>query len=242
MRAVLLAVVLATACTGEVVEPWQLDHDRIVAVRATPPRIPAGATSTIDTLIDRKGQGPLELPPAVAMVVSPESLASALSFQAGQWVVTAPDEAALAKARMQLKLPDGAPVPLLVGVAFPAAVFPSGEVDDREGLAATKTVWLGEPAPGANPVIDQIAIDNVPVAPMQPLVVGAQVDVPLWSPFEETTAVVNWLTSCGTMHDFDLPQAYLRVEPEDPTEGTLAIVVRTKDGGTSWQLWPIRAE
>lgn len=44
------------------------------------------------------------------------------------------------------------------------------------------------------------------------------------------------------MHDFDLPQAYLRVEEEDMTEGSLAVVVRTDLGGVAWKVWPIRAE
>ena len=45
------------------------------------------------------------------------------------------------------------------------------------------------------------------------------------------------------MHDFDLPQAYLRVEPEnEKRDGHLAVVVRTRDGGVAWQVWPLRAE
>ena len=53
---------------------------------------------------------------------------------------------------------------------------------------------------------------------------------------------VNWLTSCGTMHDYDLPQAYLRVELEDPMEGELAVVLRDARGGVAWRVWPIHAE
>jgi len=43
------------------------------------------------------------------------------------------------------------------------------------------------------------------------------------------------------MHDFDLAMARLRVEPEDPHTGTLAIVVRDALGGVDWHLWPITA-
>jgi hypothetical protein len=45
-------------------------------------------------------------------------------------------------------------------------------------------------------------------------------------PHVDATYNINWLTSCGTMHDFDLAMAHRRVEPEDPHAGTLAIVVR----------------
>jgi hypothetical protein len=71
--------------------------------------------------------------------------------------------------------------------------------------------------------------------------VAAGVDVPLVVDFDDTYTV-NWLTSCGTMHDFDLPRAYLRVEPEDPHAGALGVVVRDARGGVAWRLWPISAE
>ena len=67
------------------------------------------------------------------------------------------------------------------------------------------------------------------------------VDVPL-SISVETEDDVNWLTSCGTMHDFDLPQAYLRVELEDPDRGELAVIRRDELGGVAWRVWQIRAE
>jgi hypothetical protein len=50
------------------------------------------------------------------------------------------------------------------------------------------------------------------------------------------------LTSCGTMHDFDLPQAYLRVETDDPQAGELGVVLRDAHGGVAWKVWPVKAE
>ena len=44
------------------------------------------------------------------------------------------------------------------------------------------------------------------------------------------------------MHDFDLPQAYLEVEADDPTAGELGVVLRDAHGGVAWKIWPIRAE
>jgi hypothetical protein len=57
----------------------------------------------------------------------------------------------------------------------------------------------------------------------------------------DARASVMWLTSCGTMHDFDLAHAVLRVEPGDPHDGELVLVVRDLEGGASWRAWPIRA-
>ena len=238
MKHLVLALLVAlTGCAGDIDEQWQLDHDRIIAVRATPPRIVAGAQAQVDTLVGRKGGRPTEETPPAAQVVSPQSLATALRFDAGRWIVTAPDEARLAMARTELGLPPGAPVPLLVGVAFPETAFPSGLPD--EPIAAIKTVWLGEA--GDNPALETPTVDGVAAPPAPELVVAPLTDVPLSVEVGEHDDV-NWLTSCGTMHDFDLPQAYLRVEAEDPTTGDLAVVVRNELGGVAWRVWSIRAE
>lgn len=237
-RIVVLVALLSSGCFDDVDRIWELDHDRIIAVRATPPRIQSGEQATLDALIGKKGASPSEEVPAVAMVVSPESLASTLSFTGGAWVVTAPEEEQLAAARTELGLEADAPVPLVVGVAFPASVFPSGEI--AEGLAATKTVWLGDTA--ENPVLAPAEVNGVDATMMPEIVVPKGVDVRLRVPFEVTEVDVNWLTSCGTMYDYDLPAAYLRVEDDDSHEGDLAVVVRTDEGGVAWHVWPIRAE
>jgi hypothetical protein len=171
------------------------------------------------------------------MVISPQSLASALRFDGGRWIVTAPDDAKLAEVRAELGIEADKPVPLVVGTAWPATAFPADEKGDP--FAALKTVYLGETA--ENPVLDDMMVNNIDAEASNELVVGKLVDVPLSVNAAETD-VVNWLTSCGTMHDFDLPQAYLRVEVEDMTEGSLAVVVRTDLGGVAWKVWPIRAE
>ncbi len=235
MKYVALLAILV-GCSGELDEQWELDHDRIIAVRATPPRIVSGAESTIDTLVGRKGGRPVEETPPGAQVVSPQSLANTLRFEGGTWIVTAPDEARLAAARVELGLEVGAPVPLSVGVAFPQTAFPSGLRD--EPLAAIKNVWLGDR--GDNPVITP-TIDGVDAPTTTELVVAPLTDVALSVDVGEDDNV-NWLTSCGTMRDFDIAQAFLRVEVEDMQAGDLAVVVRTELGGVAWRVWSIRAE
>jgi hypothetical protein len=226
--AALAAAALAGGCAGDLVEEWQLDHDRIVAVRATPPAIPAGGQAKLDGLIAAKGGRVSERGPEVAIVVSPMSLGGAVAFDGASWVVTAPADAALAAARAELGLDAGARVPLVVGVAY-----------NGQTLGATKTVWLG--AAGANPVLEAMLIDGAPAATRAELVVPRLIDVPL-SVAAGVDDDVTWLSSVGEVIDFDLAEARLRVEEGDPTEGELAVVRRDPDGGVVWQVWPIRAE
>jgi hypothetical protein len=76
--------------------------------------------------------------------------------------------------------------------------------------------------------------------PETEIVVGKLVDVPLSVEALETDEI-NWLTSVGEMHDFDLPNAYLRVEEDNElNEGELAVILRDDKGGVTWQVWPIR--
>jgi len=90
-------------------------------------------------------------------------------------------------------------------------------------------------------VIDPITIDGTDALAESQLTVAPATKIPLAVVFDDTYNI-NWLTSCGTMHDFDLATAYLRVEPEDPQSGTMAVVVRDNQGGVDWHLWPIAAQ
>jgi hypothetical protein len=218
-----LLLVLVTACADDIDPPWQLDHDRIIAVRATPPHVPAGATSQLDLLVGHKGAPTSMQAPDAAQVVSPMSLADTLSGT----TITAPSEDRLDAARTELGLDPGAPVPLVIGVAVASPQ-----------LAATKTVWLGDSAD--NPQLDDMMIMDAP-APAGAIVVPPLTDVHLSVEADDSVDIVNWLTSCGTMHDFDLHKAYLRVEKDDPTTGELAVILRDDKGGVAWQVWPISA-
>jgi hypothetical protein len=217
----------ATACMGDIDPPWQLSHDRIVAVRAEPPGITAGQTSRIDALLAHKGSMTSVATPELAAVTSPTSLSDVLSISGGTWVVTAPGDDRMAAARSELQLDPGAPVPLQIGVSY------AGQT-----LVATKTLTLGQPA--ANPTLNGLLVNGQP--PGDALTVGKLVKVPLSIDADNINFDVDWLTSCGTMHDFDLPQAYLEVEAGNPTAGELGVVLRDAFGGVAWQIWPIHAE
>jgi hypothetical protein len=220
MKALVL-VVLVAGCAGDLVEPWELDHDRIIAVRATPPRIPAEATAQLDVLVAHAEAKPTTRAPDAAHVVSPASLASALAGA----TITAPSETALAAARGELGLSASAPVPLVISMMV-------------NGFTATKTVWLGEAAD--NPPLVGLQIANT--EPAAELVLPADTNVPLEVLADDSTDNVTWLTSCGTMHDFDLSRAYLRIEPDDAQVGELVLVLRDPRGGVTWRVWPVRAE
>jgi hypothetical protein len=228
---VLLAVSIAlfAGCIDDLPLEWDLDYTRIVAVRAEPPGIVSGEVSTITSLIANEGAPALELPPEGAVVVAPMSLASSLVATNGQWTVTVPDEAALQAARTELGLMPGAPVPLSVGVSYQAG-----------SLLAVKTVYLGETR--TNPSIDSATINGEPLRDKTELVIDAAVETRL---FVEAVLEddINWLTSVGTMSDYDLPtSAYIKVDDDDRLEGEFALVFRDARGGVTWRVWPMRAE
>jgi hypothetical protein len=200
-------------------------------VRAKPPSIASGETSTIDALLGTKGAKTSVAPPEEATVTSPTSLADALVNDHGTWKVVAPSEDRLAAARTELHLAAGAPVPLEIGVAY-----------DNQALIATKAVFLG--ASADNPVLPAITINGAP-APA----VGQEITInkaaaknPVSIAADTIHFDVEWLTSCGTMHDFDLPDAYVKIESDDPLSGEFGVVLRNTQGGVAWAIWPIQAQ
>ncbi len=219
----LAVIALLGACTSDVDPPWQLDHDRVIAVRANPPRIASGEVSMITGLIGTKGNAPAENSPSTTEVVSPAALRSTLTGS----FLRAPDEAQLAAARTELGLDPGDPVPVRVRTTFDF-VSPT--------LVGLKVVWMGEHRD--NPALGPITVNGIDATTSDQLHVPSETDVPLEVMFDDTH-VVNWLTSAGEMHDFDLPAAYLRIEPETPHEGMLGVVVRDELGGVAWKLWAI---
>jgi len=220
-----LPLLFLAGCLGDIDPEWQLDHTRIIAVRATPPHIPAGATSQLDLLTAAKGATTAQLAPDATIVVSPMSLASAVSGS----TITAPSEDQLAAARTELGLMPGVPVPLQLGVA-------SGS------LAATKIVWLGDAVD--NPVLTNVVIGGAAAPAAGAMItVPPDTDVHMSVDADDSVMLVDWLTSCGTMHDFDLHASYIHVETDDPQTGELALLLRDpRTGGVTWEVWPIAAQ
>jgi len=220
MRSALALAALA-ACIDSPDPRWTLDHDRVVAARATPPGIRAQGTAVLDALIAHAGAPTtVEAPAAATAPVAPELV----TFDGASWRVMAPGDQALASARTRLGLAADAPVPLEVVMSFPG---PAGE------RVVTKTVWLGTVAD--NPSVPALQVAGLDVADTVAIPRGEDTYLSL-----ATTARVSWLTSCGTLFQDDEPTSYLH--GDDACTGELAAVVRAPDGGVAWRTWPIAIE
>jgi hypothetical protein len=237
LRSAFVVAVVATLAACEDTTPvWELDNDRIIAVRATPPHVPAGARASLDALVTRAGIGPTEAVPMLAAAVPmrpdlpvPAALAAAVVTEAGAWSVVAPDEPTLAALRTELGLMPGAPVPVLVGLTFEFAAGP---------LAATKTVILGDLVD--NPTLGEVTVAGVAAA--DGMMIPADTNVVLHATAADTDEV-DWLTSVGDLGDADDADATLlhdtAADPPRPTSGHLAVVKRDATIGVTWGYWTI---
>jgi hypothetical protein len=232
----LVVLALLGGCIGDIDPSWQLDHDRIVAVRATPPHISVGEVADLDALIAHKG-APTDVgfPIGVTAVPSnpPADLFTAVHFDLTKWEIDGRlvTEAQLAEARTALQLAPGAPVPLVVTMQFPDA--------GQQKMIANKTIYLGDSR--ANPTMPPVTINGAIAAAGASLVIPIDIDVPMQVAVDPTWKV-SWLTSCGTMHDDDQQHAFIHVLPADRKAGELVVVIRDPSGGVVWQVWPITAQ
>lgn len=210
---------LVAGCIDKIDERWQLDHDHVVAARATPPRIRPGETTNLDALVAHVGRGVSVENPLTAEVTTPQ-FAEDLAFVDGSWVLTAPSATTLAAARPAMNLPEDAPVPVDIMLTFASA------------SNVKKTVWLGEPA--TNPELPPITIDGQPAESAVVLPIGRDVYLEA-----STDLRINWLTSVGALFQDDERRAFIRVAAEDRGEGELVVVARDSGGGVVWQIWPV---
>jgi hypothetical protein len=219
----MLVLVALVGCAGDIDPPWQLAHECIIAVRATPPHVLAGAQSTIDVLVGHVGSGVEVVAPTDASVVSPTSLSEIIS---GTSIVNAPGETELDQVRSDLGLGSADPVPVEIEI-------------EADGFEALKTVYVGDSAD--NPTLDGLLVNNVvpPTDPTATITVPANVDVPLFVNADDMANNINWLASCGTMNDYNLNDAFLHVNPTDPQTGQLGIVLRDQNAGVVWQYWSV---
>ena len=229
MRIALCLLVLA-GCIDQIDARWQLDHDHVIAARATPPRVREGEATAIDALVAHEGRGVSVESPLDAELASARFGAN-LEQLDGKWILTAPDARTLASARPALGLPEDAPVPVDVMLTFAR----SSNRASPDPVRVKKTVWLGEPS--VNPAMPPVTIDGVP--PGETIVVPQGRDVYL---SVDTDLRANWLTSVGTLFQDDVATSFVHVTADDNHEGELVVVVRDAEGGVAWQVWPMRAE
>ncbi len=224
MKRAVVAIAWLVACDNNTDPRWELHHDRIIAVRVTPPHLPAGASAAIDAFVTSGEAGVAVQSPT--QVTAPSPATSLVTTDGTTWQITAPDDDLIAEARAALGLPDGAPVPVELTTTF--------EIDNLE-LVATKLVYFGDAAD--NPIVGAVTIDGVP--PTDSITVPFDTDVQL-AIDADPTFTVNWFTSCGSLNDDDNEHAVLlHVHPADRLVGQLAVVVRDTLGGVAWQSWTI---
>ena len=226
MKRALILVVLA-ACADTTDPIWQLDHDRIIAVRVTPPHIPSGERATVDALMAHKG-GPTDVETPLGVTAPPGALPELASAVQPDGSIVAPDEATLDQARAELGLDPGAPVPFELGAAFGTGPQP---------LLAVKSIYFGDAAD--NPSLPPITVNGSAPADGAAITIPYDTDVPLVATVPDPMWKVDWMTSCGTMHDDDEHSAFVHVQPGDPLSGELAVIVRDTAGGVVWDSWSI---
>jgi hypothetical protein len=204
-----------SACIDPVDPRWTLDHDHVIAARATPPRIRVGEATNMDALVAHN-DGPVTVEdPMTAEVVS------------------APPED---------QLRANVPVPVEVLLTFPNI---DPQRTDRAALPpfrVKKTVWLGEPSD--NPAMPPVVVGDVALAPENDaaeVVVPIGEDTYLSVDVPDGIRV-NWLTNVGELFQDDVKRAFVRVQPDDKLTGQLVVVIRDDDGGVAWRVLPMRAE
>jgi hypothetical protein len=230
---------LVTGC-DDTVPQWDLDNDRIIAVRASSPGLVAGERAVLDVLVTSEGRGPHVVSPQIAVAVAsdlqdaigaalatvPDALARAVVTDGTGWAVVSPSAAELTALRTEMKLAADAIVPLRIGVRVDLG---SGPLD------ALKVVSLG--ASAANPTLGAVTINGA--AAQDGMVLPADVDVAM-SVEAGAEDEVYWLTSIGDMSDEEDAVATLNHDSKSDdllTEGHIAVVVRSKEGGVTWGFW-----
>lgn len=86
-------LVLVASCTPATDPPWQLDHDRILAVRAEPPALLPGEIGRLEVLVAHAG-GPttVEAPNQLSAPGSP--FFASVHFNIDHWEIVGPDVSA----------------------------------------------------------------------------------------------------------------------------------------------------
>jgi hypothetical protein len=224
-------LLLLAGCIDTIDQQWQLDHDRVVVARATPPRIHAGDMTNLDALVAHTG-GPTTVESPLEASVARAPFPLDLRHTAAGWSLVAPDDATLAAARPAMGLPADAPVPVDVMMTF--ADGTNRALDPKK---VKKTVWLGEPS--TNP--DMPAITVAGAVAGDSIAVAADTDVYLSTSVPDGWRV-NWLTSAGTLFQDDEPTSFIHIAPKDRQSGELACVIRDDQGGVVWKVWPLSVQ
>jgi hypothetical protein len=220
---IFLAGFLAACTTATPVAPegWQLDQDRVIAVRSLPPGLAAGEHALFDALIAHAG-GPTTIETPYSLNAAGSPLSGTVNYLFDHFELIAPDEATLADARTQLGIAPGAPIPLEVEADFETHAF----ITQRQVLLGVHydNIEIGDIAIGGEPIGVTVAVAH-------------DSDVAL----SASLGTVRWLTSCGELADSDELAAVLHTGA--PCTGELVVVRRdATTTGTAWRVFPLTVE
>ncbi|MEZ4368089.1 MAG: hypothetical protein R2939_17680 [Kofleriaceae bacterium] len=241
--ALVAALLVGAGCT-DLSQRWELDHARILAVRATPPGLGADEVALIDLLVIDDAGTPSVATPGLASTAeaNPEPAVAAaltLSPTSAGWQATAGDADDLAAARAAAGLADDEPLDVLVGVthSVPGAADP---------LLAIKAVRLGEA--DVNPATPTIRVDGLTVAEGDVATVerGREIELTFVEEFadpsEDEPLEFDWLTGTGSLTKSQTRRGLLEIGAEDPDAGYVVAIVRTATGGVSWSWIQLAVE
>lgn len=220
------AWILLAACTTATPVPpeaWQLDQDRVIAVRAMPPGLAPGEHGLVDALIAHAG-GPTTIETPYSLNAAHSPLSGTVNYLFDHFELIAPDEATLADARTQLGIAPGAPIPLEVEADFETHTF-----------ITQRTVLLGDQLDNAD--LGAITIAGEPAGSKTMISLARDSVISL----SAEMGTVRWLTSCGELAESDEPAAVLHTRA--PCTGELVVVGRDPaTTGTAWRVFALAVE
>ncbi len=224
--AIAIAMTTITAGCADVATPEELQHTRILAVRATPPGILAEQTSRIDVLAATEA-GELVQPTARSVRIVGGFGAELLSQDESGWMLTAPSADQIAAARQAAGIEDE-PWPIIIEVTV--------ELDGKT-LVADKLVLVDVAT--SNPEVVDIRLAGVPVQDEMVVSVGAEVEVSATAQPETAELSYAWASSVGELSLYRSQAASFATDASG--DGTLLVVVRDGQGGVAWKAVPVRA-
>jgi hypothetical protein len=237
---VLSALALTATACGDFRDPGDLRYPRLLAVRAEPPRVPAGARARIDLLVTNGvgvpgERGPDAMTPAAALPgrpAPPPEAAQLITQEDGAWYVAAPSEEVLARLRQAFGVPpdSGAPIP------FPVTVTATLDGQPRSG---EKVVWLGGSA--ANPTVTGMTVDGRPMEDSVVSLAAAGAHALTATAQGEGMLSFSWYSGFGELEKYREPTATLKGALPGES-GAVVLVVRDDRGGVCWKLGSLRAE
>lgn len=221
-----LAALLLTGCIDEIDARWTLDHDHVIAARATPPRVRDGETTVLDALVAHEGRAPTVEGAMTAELANPPSDFDGRLVQdaTGRWLLDVPFRLSRAGAE------DSYPVDVVL------TFRPSNNRAGIDPYRVKKTVWIGEPTQNP-PAPMSIKVGDVEIT--DEVVVPRGEDVYL-EVAASASQRVNWLTNVGSLYQDDHARAFVHVEGDDARSGELVVVLRDDVGGVTWRVFPMR--